>query len=165
MGDRSELGIMVETPAAAIITDLLVRSVDFISIGTNDLLQYTLAVDRGNEHVAYLYEPLHPAHLRMIERICQAGRRAGVEVGMCGEMASDPLNCWILLALGVSELSMAPSAIPLIKKIIRESTLEEARELYAEVLQLGSAAEIRNVVGNALARRFPVEFEQMASKG
>jgi phosphotransferase system enzyme I (PtsI) len=164
IGGESELGVMVETPAAAIITDLLVRNVDFLSIGTNDLLQYTLAVDRGNEHVAYLYEPLHPAHLRMIERICQAGRRAGVMVGMCGEMASDPLNCWILLALGVGELSMAPSFIPLIKKIIRESTLEEARELYAEVSELESAAEIRKLAGNALARRFPVEFERMAPK-
>jgi phosphotransferase system enzyme I (PtsI) len=165
LGEGTELGVMVETPAAAIIADLLVRNVDFLSIGTNDLLQYTLAVDRGNEHVAYLYEPLHPAHLRMIERICQAGRRAGVVVGMCGEMASDPLHCWILLALGVGELSMAASAIPLIKKIIRESTIEEARDLYAEVLDLGSAAEIREVVRNALTRRFPIEFEQLAPKG
>jgi phosphotransferase system enzyme I (PtsI) len=156
---------MVETPAAAMIADLLARHADFLSIGTNDLLQYTLAVDRGNEHVAYLYEPLHPAHLRLIERICQAGRRRGVVVGMCGEMANDPLHCWILLALGVGELSMAPSSLPLIKKIIRESTMAEARELYAEVLDLGSAEEIRQVVASALASRFPVEFEQIVPKG
>ncbi len=165
MGDEVELGVMVETPAAAMIAELLARRADFLSIGTNDLLQYTLAVDRGNEHVAYLYEPLHPGHLRLIERICQAGRRAGVAVGMCGEMANDPLHCWILLALGIGELSMAPSSIPLIKKIIRESTVEEARELYAEVLDLGSAEEIRKVAANALSRRFPVEFEQIVPKG
>ena len=165
MGDEVELGVMVETPAAAMIAELLARRADFLSIGTNDLLQYTLAVDRGNEHVAYLYEPLHPGHLRLIERICQAGRRAGVAVGMCGEMANDPLHCWILLALGIGELSMAPSSIPLIKKIIRESTVEEARELYAEVLDLGSAEEIRKLAANALSRRFPVEFEQIVPKG
>jgi phosphotransferase system enzyme I (PtsI) len=165
MGEGVELGVMVETPAAAMIAELLARRADFLSIGTNDLLQYTLAVDRGNEHVAYLYEPLHPAHLRLIERICQAGRRAGVVVGMCGEMANDPLHCWILLALSVGELSMAPSSIPLIKKIIRESTVEEARELYAHVLGLGSAQEIRKVIAGALASRFPVEFEQIVPKG
>ncbi len=165
MGDEVELGVMVETPAAAMIAELLARRADFLSIGTNDLLQYTLAVDRGNEHVAYLYEPLHPGHLRLIERICQAGRRAGVAVGMCGEMANDPLHCWILLALGIGELSMAPSSIPLIKKIVRESTVEEARELYAEVLDLGSAEEIRKVAANALSRRFPIEFEQIVPKG
>jgi phosphotransferase system enzyme I (PtsI) len=165
VGEGVELGVMVETPAAAMIADLLARHADFLSIGTNDLLQYTLAVDRGNEHVAYLYEPLHPAHLRLIERICQAGRRRGVVVGMCGEMANDPLHCWILLALGVGELSMAPSSLPLIKKIIRESTMAEARELYAEVLDLGSAEEIRQVVASALASRFPVEFEQIVPKG
>jgi phosphotransferase system enzyme I (PtsI) len=165
MGEGVELGVMVETPAAAMIAELLARRADFLSIGTNDLLQYTLAVDRGNEHVAYLYEPLHPAHLRLIERICQAGRRAGVVVGMCGEMANDPLHCWILLALSVGELSMAPSSIPLIKKIIRESTVEEARELYADVLDLGSAQEIRKVMAGALASRFPVEFEQIVPKG
>jgi phosphotransferase system enzyme I (PtsI) len=165
IAEEIPMGVMVETPAAAMITDLMVRHVDFLSIGTNDLLQYTLAVDRGNEQVAYLYEPLHPAHLRMIERVCQAGRRAGIVVGMCGEMAGDPLHCWILLALGVGELSMAPSSIPLIKKIIRESTLEEARELYADLLDLESTAEIRRRVEDAIASRFPAEFEQISPKG
>ncbi|MEE8558350.1 MAG: phosphoenolpyruvate--protein phosphotransferase [Myxococcota bacterium] len=165
MADSVELGVMVETPAAAMIADLLAERADFLSIGTNDLVQYTLAVDRGNEHVAYLYEPLHPAHLRLIERICQAGRHAGTPVGMCGEMAGEPVHAWVLLALGVTELSMAPSAIPLMKKIIRESTLEEARELYAELLGLGSAAEIRERVERALVGRFPSEFEHIVLKG
>jgi phosphotransferase system enzyme I (PtsI) len=165
LAEHIDVGAMVETPAAAMIADLLVRHVDFLSIGTNDLLQYTLAVDRSNEQLAHLYEPLHPAHLRMIERICQAGHRAGVVVGMCGEMAGDPLHCWVLLALGVGDLSMAPSSIPLIKKIIRESTLEEARELLGELQDLDNAAEIRERVEERMARRFSREFEQLAPKG
>jgi phosphotransferase system enzyme I (PtsI) len=165
VAEHIELGAMIETPAAAMIVDLLVRQVDFVSIGTNDLLQYTLAVDRENESVAYLYQPLHPAHLRMIERICQAARKAGVVVGMCGEMAGEPLHCWVLLALGVGELSMAPFSIPLIKKMIRDSTVEEARDMYADLLQLGSAEEIRERVQDVMARRFPVEFEQAGLNG
>jgi phosphotransferase system enzyme I (PtsI) len=160
-----EVGAMIETPAAAMIVDLIASRVDFLSIGTNDLLQYTLAVDRSNEQVAYLYEPLHPAHLRMAQRICQAARRAGIVVGMCGEMAGDPAHAWILLALGVGELSMAPFAIPLLKKIVRESTLAEARDLLAEVLGLGTAAEIRERVAKVMAGRFPVEFERLAPSG
>jgi len=161
IAENIELGIMIETPAAALIADILAPRVDFISIGTNDLLQYTLAVDRGNEHVSYLYEPLHPANLRLIQRVCQAGRRAGIEVGMCGEMAGDPLHCWILTALGVGELSMASFSIPLLKKILRESTAAEARELLAEIMRLSSAAEIREHVEEHMLRRFPAEFEGM----
>ena len=149
---------MIETPAAALTADVIAPRVDFLSIGTNDLLQYTLAVDRTNEHVAYLYEPLHPAHLRLIQRICQAGRRAGILVGMCGEMAGDPINSWILVALGVGELSMAPFSIPLLKKILRESTGAEARELLASAMQLSSAAEIRRCIESCMARRFHEEF-------
>jgi phosphotransferase system enzyme I (PtsI) len=161
LADRVELGIMIETPAAAMVTDLIAPNVDFLSIGTNDLLQYTLAVDRENEHVAYLYEPLHPAILRMIQRVTQAGRRAGIVVSMCGEMAGDPLHAWVLLALGVGELSMAPSSIPLIKKIVRESSGHEARELLHEVLALESPAAVRRTVLRAMRRRFPAEFEAL----
>jgi phosphotransferase system enzyme I (PtsI) len=159
------LGVMIETPAAAMIADLIAPLADFLSIGTNDLLQYTLAVDRTNEQVAYLYEPLHPAHLRMIQRIGQAARRTGIVVGMCGEMAGDPLHCWILLALGIGELSMAPFGIPLLKRILRDSTAAEARELLAEVLRLTSAAEIRDRVEDRMRARFPVEFERSALQG
>jgi phosphotransferase system enzyme I (PtsI) len=159
------LGVMIETPAAAMIADLIAPLADFLSIGTNDLLQYTLAVDRGNEHVAYLYEPLHPAHLRMIQRIGQAARRTGIVVAMCGEMAGDPLHCWVLLALGIGELSMAPFAIPLLKRILRDSTASEARELLAEVLKLGSAEQIRQRVEDRMSLRFPVEFERSALQG
>jgi phosphotransferase system enzyme I (PtsI) len=160
-----EIGAMIETPAAAVIAELIAARVDFVSIGTNDLVQYTLAVDRGNEQVAYLYEPLHPAHLRMIRGVSLAGRRAGIVVGMCGEMAGDPAHAWILLALGIDELSMAPFAIPLLKRIVRKSTLGEARGLLSEVLRLGSAAEIRDRVEQVMAGRFPGEFERLAGGG
>ncbi len=159
------LGAMIETPAAAMIADLIAPQVDFLSIGTNDLVQYTLAVDRTNEQVAYLYEPLHPAHLRMIRRVVRAGRRAGIVVGMCGEMAGDPLNCWILLALGIGELSMASFSVPLLKKILRDSTAAEARDLLSRIWSLGSAAEIRVEVETAMRQRFPLEFERIASAG
>jgi phosphotransferase system enzyme I (PtsI) len=159
------LGVMLETPAAAMIADLIAPGVDFFSIGTNDLLQYTLAVDRTNQHVAYLYEPLHPSHIRMIQRVCQAARRAGIVVTICGEMAGDPLNSWILLALGLGELSMTPFSIPLLKKILRDSTLAEARDLFSEVLRLGTAAEIRRRVERTMWERFPVEFEGILASG
>ena len=155
------LGVMIETPAAALTADQIAPLADFMSIGTNDLLQYTLAVDRTNERVAYLYEPLHPANLRMLQQCCQAARRAGIVLGMCGEMAGDPANCWILLALGIGELSMAPSSIPLLRKILRESTAAEARELLAEVLPLTSPSEIRQRVEERMRRRFPAETEAL----
>jgi phosphotransferase system enzyme I (PtsI) len=158
VADHVQIGVMIETPAAALTADVIAPRVDFLSIGTNDLLQYTLAVDRTNEHVAYLYEPLHPAHLRLIQRICQAARRAGIAAGMCGEMAGDPLNCWLLVALGVGELSMAPFSIPLLKKILRESSGAEARELLAQALRLSSAAEIRRAVESCMSNRFRDEF-------
>jgi phosphotransferase system enzyme I (PtsI) len=159
------LGVMIETPAAAMIADLIAPLADFLSIGTNDLVQYTLAVDRSNEQVAYLYEPLHPAHLRMIQRIGQAARRQGIVCGMCGEMAGDPLHSWILVALGIGELSMAPFAIPLLKRILRDSTAAEARELLTRVLKLGSPQEIRQAVESRMRERFPVEFERIALQG
>ena len=165
MAAEIPLGVMIETPAAAMIADLITPHADFLSIGTNDLLQYTLAVDRTNEQVAYLYEPMHPAHIRMIQRICQAASRSGIVVGMCGEMAGDPLHSWILLALGVGELSMAPFAIPLLKKILRDSTLAEARDLLSSVLHMGSAVEIREHVEKTMLTRFPVEFEGMRPGG
>lgn len=165
MAAEIPLGVMIETPAAAMIADLITPHADFLSIGTNDLLQYTLAVDRTNEQVAYLYEPMHPAHIRMIQRICQAASRSGIVVGMCGEMAGDPLHSWILLALGIGELSMAPFAIPLLKKILRDSTLVEARNLLSSILRMGSAVEIREHVEKTMLARFPVEFEGMRLAG
>ncbi len=122
-----EVGIMVEVPAAAIVADLLVQEVDFFSIGTNDLIQYTMACDRTNEKVAYLYQPLHPAILRLIKRVIVAAHEAGKWVGICGEMAGEPSAIPILLGLGLDEFSMNAAAIPEAKAIIRSLSLAEAK--------------------------------------
>lgn len=146
MSDTVELGIMIEVPAAAMIVDLLAAEADFISIGTNDLIQYALAVDRGNEHVAYLYEPLHPAILRLLARIIEAGHQAGARVNMCGEMAGEVEPALVLLGLGLREFSMTATTIPRLKRFFRSVSIEEAREIAAEALALPTAAEVREYV-------------------
>jgi phosphoenolpyruvate-protein phosphotransferase (PTS system enzyme I) len=148
------IGIMVETPAAAVIADILARRVDFISIGTNDLIQYTLAIDRENEAVAYLYQPLHPAILRLIKGVAEAGERNKVPVSLCGEMAADPRYTWVLIGLGVTELSMHPSAIPVIKNIIRSSTSAEMRELAERALKADSGRKAEQIVLETMRARF-----------
>ncbi len=153
-----EVGAMIEIPSASIIADTLAHEVDFFSIGTNDLIQYALAIDRTNEHVSYLYEPLHPAILRMIRGIVEAGHRAGIEVGICGEMAADPAYILILLGMGLDELSMTPFYIPRVKKILRRSSYEEAKQLLDEAYRLSTAAEIGDYVKKKMAERFPDDF-------
>jgi phosphotransferase system enzyme I (PtsI) len=130
-----EVGVMVETPSAAMIADLLAAEVDFLSLGTNDLIQYTLAVDRVNENVASLYNPLHLAVLRLIHRVIEAGHKAGKWVGMCGEMAGDATVTKILLGMGLDEFSVAASAIPKVKLLLRQNNFEEAQKLAQDVLQ------------------------------
>lgn len=122
------LGVMVETPAAAIAADTLVEAADFFSVGTNDLVQYTLAVDRGNANLASRFTPLHPAVLRLIQRTVEVGAEGGIHVGVCGEMASQPLMAFALLGLGVRELSVAPRSVPLVKRIVRGVSATVARE-------------------------------------
>jgi phosphotransferase system enzyme I (PtsI) len=146
------VGIMIEMPSAAIVADHLARRVDFFSIGTNDLIQYTLAVDRVNEHVAYLYEPLHPALLRLIEMAVRAARDAGIPVGLCGEMASDASVAPILLGLGLTELSMNAVAIPQVKQIIRSSRVSDLADLAAQAMAMSSAPEIKEMVWRYLER-------------
>lgn len=158
VGDDIEIGVMIEVPSAVIIADELAKEVDFFSIGTNDLIQYALAIDRINEQVTYLYEPLHPAVLRLIKRVVDIGHQAGVRVAMCGEMAGEPAYIMILLGLEIDELSMNPLAIPRVKKIIRGSTLKESRELLEKVMSFASAAEIRGFVRNYMQERFPEDF-------
>ncbi|NIS62292.1 MAG: phosphoenolpyruvate--protein phosphotransferase [Proteobacteria bacterium] len=153
-----QVGAMIEIPSASFIADALAHEVDFFSIGTNDLIQYTLAIDRINELVSYLYEPLHPAILRMIRGIVDAGHRAGIEVGICGEMAADPAHILILLGMGLDELSMTPFYIPRVKKILRRSSYEEAKQLLDEAYQLSTAAEIEEYVKKKMAERFPEDF-------
>ncbi|KIH76581.1 phosphoenolpyruvate--protein phosphotransferase [Geoalkalibacter ferrihydriticus] len=153
-----KIGIMIETPSAALIADLLAPEVDFFSVGTNDLIQYCLAVDRGNEHVAYLYEPLHPAILRALKMIGDAGRKADIEVGMCGEMAGEPVYALILLGLGFNELSMNAACIPRMKRIIRQVRRQDGEELLAQLLDLPRARDVSRFVEEEMARRFPGLF-------
>ena len=151
-------GVMIEVPSAAVISDQLAKETDFFSIGTNDLIQYTLALDRSNEHVAYLYEPLHPAILRLLNQIITNARTAEIPVSICGEMAGEPLYTLILLGLGLDKLSMNAISIPHIKQIIRQSTFAEAREMLAESLQMETAADVENYVAREMNRRFPETF-------
>ena len=153
-----EIGAMIEVPAAVVIADKLAREVDFFSIGTNDLIQYSLAIDRANERLTYLYEPLHPAVLRLIKRVVDVARKANVRTAMCGEMAGDPLCVLILLGMELDELSMNHLAIPRIKKIIRESTLEESKLLLKKALTFNTASEVRAYVHDYMVKRFPDEF-------
>ncbi len=130
------LGAMIETPSAAVTADLLAAETEFLSIGTNDLIQYALAADRQDEHVGYLYHPLHPAILRLIAMVVKGANACGKPVAMCGDMAGDPRFCWVLLGLGLRSLSMAPRQIPIVKSVIRSSRLSEAEKLTAEIMEL-----------------------------
>ncbi len=135
---KMEVGIMVETPSAAVIADWLAREADFLSIGTNDLIQYTLAVDRVNENVAHLYNPLHMGVLRLIRMVIEAGHAAGKWVGMCGEMAGNPSFTRILLGMGLDEFSVPAAAVPRIKRLIREMSQEEANKLVERIFSKGA---------------------------
>ena len=137
------LGVMIEVPAAALIADVLAREVDFFSIGTNDLIQYSMAVDRNNEHVANLYQPLHPAILRMLRFVIDSARARGIEVSLCGEMAADPRFALLLVGLGLRRLSMSPRQIPEVKTWIREATVSELAELATRCMAHGTAAEVQ----------------------
>jgi phosphotransferase system enzyme I (PtsI) len=159
IGEDIEIGVMIEVPSAVIVAEVLAREVDFFSIGTNDLIQYVLAIDRINERVTYLYEPLHPAVLRLIRQVVEVGHRAGIRVAMCGEMAGDATYTMILLGLELDELSMNPLAIPRVKKIIRGTTLQESKTLLDRAMDFSSSVEIRAFVEAEMRRRFPEEFQ------
>lgn len=137
-----QVGAMIEVPSAVMVADVLARRVKFFSIGTNDLIQYSLAADRMNEKVAHLYDPTHPAILRLIKMTVDAGHRNGIWVGVCGEMASDPVLVPLLLGLGVDELSAAPPLVPQIKYLVRRMKMSEARELASSALNDESSHEI-----------------------
>ena len=147
------VGIMIEVPSAAMIADILAPKVDFFSIGTNDLIQYTIAVDRGNERVAYLHEPFHPAVVRLVKKVIDDGHAAGIPVSMCGEMASDPFAAVVLLGLGLDEFSMSAVSVPDVKRTIRSIGFAEARAVADEVLKLGSHRETEEYLAKRLADR------------
>jgi phosphotransferase system enzyme I (PtsI) len=148
-------GIMIELPSAALIADRLGRESDFFSVGTNDLIQYTIGIDRQNKDVAYLYKPLHLAVLRMLKSICDAARAANIPVSMCGEMAGEPVNALVLIGLGVSELSMNGPSIPLVKRVVRAARASDGRALVERLLSLTTADDIEREVREEMARRFP----------
>jgi phosphotransferase system enzyme I (PtsI) len=144
------LGVMIETPAAAIAADMFVHDTSFFSIGTNDLVQYTLAVDRGNANLAQRFTALHPAVLRLIRRTVEVGEQAGIEVAVCGEMASQPLMSFALLGLGLRELSVNARSVPLVKRVVRSVSVAAATEAAGRALAAGSAQEAEDILAAAL---------------
>jgi len=157
------VGIMIELPSAVMIADILAKHVDFFSIGTNDLIQYSLGIDRTNKYVSHLYQPLHPALLRSIKQVVDAGHKAGIEVSMCGEMASDPYCLPILMGMHVDSLSLNPQSIPWIKRILRKLTKEECSELLSQVLSLDSVSASNKLVRESIFKRFPDELQFYSS--
>lgn len=148
------VGIMIEVPSAAFTSDILAKKVSFFSIGTNDLIQYMIAVDRENERIAYLYEPFHPGVLRLIKMVVDNAHNNGIPVGMCGEMAGDPYAAVILLGLGLDEYSMSAIGIPMIKRIIRSVTIAEAEELVGTIMEMKSSRDIDEHVRTWMEDRF-----------
>ncbi len=152
-------GIMIEVPSAVLLADVLAKEVDFFSIGTNDLIQYSLAIDRGNEYVAHLYEPLHPGVLRMIYRTIEAAHEAGIEAAVCGEMAGEPMYLPVLIGMGLDELSMNALDIPKIKRMIRMSNQNQCGALVRDLLECSTAQKIREHLLDFLTSDFPGEFD------
>ncbi len=159
-----KVGAMIEIPSAVVVADILAESADFFSIGTNDLIQYTLAIDRSNENVAYMYEPYHPAVIRMIMQIVKAAKNADIEVSLCGEMASDPFCIPLLLGIGIDELSLTAAGIPLLKKLIRSLSKEEAEKDLANILKLKTSEEVRKYILKSTKDHLPDIDKNLAVK-
>ena len=157
-----EIGAMIEVPSAALTSDILSREVSFFSIGTNDLIQYALAVDRTNEKIAYLYEPTHPAVLRLIKNIIESGHKSGIWVGMCGEMSGDPSLAILLLGLGLDEFSMPSANILEIKNVIRNVTMAQAQAIAKEALSLSTGTEVDDFLKKKLREILPDMYEGVA---
>jgi phosphotransferase system enzyme I (PtsI) len=151
------IGAMIETPSAAVTVDHLADACDFFSLGTNDLIQYAFAADRENEEVQYLYHPLHPAVLRLLKLAIDGAHGAGKPISICGDMAGDPAFTWVLLGLGVRELSMAPRHIPAVRSVVAGTQLGEAQAVVAEALLLRTEREVERLIMEVMRRRFPLE--------
>lgn len=150
-----KIGAMIELPAAALSADLLSKEVDFFSIGTNDLIQYTIAIDRRNEETLPLYEPLHPSVLRLIQNVIRVAVDAGIDITVCGEMAGDPVLSILLIGMGFEQLSMSPTVIPEIKKVISSISQQDAQHLVVEIMKLSTAGEIETYIWRNAMDRFP----------
>jgi phosphotransferase system enzyme I (PtsI) len=158
------IGVMIEVPAAALMADLFAREADFLSVGTNDLIQYILAVDRANENVAYLYQPLHPAILRTIGHLVRVAEAAQVPLELCGEMAADPLQAIALIGLGIRTLSLVPGSIPLVKNAIRSIEYDRVKSLMKEAMKLKSSAEVEELLARELPQQAPRFFAAWSSR-
>ena len=150
-----EVGVMIETPAAASIADMIAEEVDFMSIGSNDLVQYTLAVDRGNDRVAYLYDEYHPAVLRLLDQTVRAAKKRRRWIGLCGEMAGNPLTVLLLIGLGLNELSTSPLMLPEIKSIVRATSYNSARKTLQKALQMKTGSEVRRYLEGIFRKKYP----------
>ena len=159
--DAIPLGIMIEVPSAVTVADLLAQEVDFFSIGTNDLIQHTLAIDRDNDAISYLYEPMHPAILRSLREVLRAAANAGIPVSLCGEAAADPLFALIMLGLGLREFSMNPAFIPVIKRVIRSVRAEDLNDIAVQALLRPTAQEVEEYLLEKLVTRFPEAMMSM----
>src|SRR5262249_9816465 len=146
--ENVKLGIMIEMPSAVLSADFLADECDFFSIGTNDLIQYTMAVDRGNEYVCYLYEPLHPSLRGLLREGAKAAQITKIPVTVCGEMAGEPMIAPVLIGLGIRELSMSAVSVPEVKAMIRATTVSEAEALVQRINKLSTAAEVRAMVSD-----------------
>jgi phosphotransferase system enzyme I (PtsI) len=155
--ENIQIGAMIEVPSAVVTADILAKEVDFFSIGTNDLIQYSLAIDRINKNVASLYQPLHPAVLRMIRRVVESAKEAGIEVSLCGEMAADPVNIPVLLGLGLDAISMNPISIPTIKNVVRTLSFEESKLFVQEVLEQTSTSCVLDLIQATYGKSFEMD--------
>ena len=160
-----EIGVMIEIPAAVILADAIAHEADFFSLGTNDLTQSLLAVDRGNENVNALFDCLHPAVLRAIEFVAKAAARQKIPLNVCGEMASNPAQCIVLLGLGLTDLSMTPTAIPAIRRLVRSLELRKAQEIAAHVLTYATPADVNRYVNQKLSEFSTQLFAASAAHG
>lgn len=149
------VGMMVELPSAVMTAEIMAKEVDFFSIGTNDLIQYSLGIDRTNRHVSYLYQPLHPAVVRSIKHVVDAAHQAGIECNLCGEMASDPFCIPILMGMQIDAVSLNPQTIPAIKHIIRQTTMDDCKKLLKQVLDSPTVARTNQLVRETIFQKFP----------